>query len=241
MAQPENITPPKPDYPQAASDPELSQLLKILAHDLSAPVRHLRYFSERLYESLGDARNEQQDESEYYIDLSLKRIDGLIDAIARYGVLVNGFSTRPDVSCDEIFSHLYSKVKPLLDEADVTLELPRLSATLTGDKDQLVEMLVYLVENSLRFASDDRPLEITLAAEVDKGSTVFQVIDNGVGIDPTQYDHVLQMFRHGERDRAGVGAGLGLVSRIVKNHGGLISLTAAKPVGLCVTIRIAQQ
>jgi signal transduction histidine kinase len=72
------------------------------------------------------------------------------------------------------------------------------------------------------------------------GDAVLQITDQGVGIDPAMMDELFTRFR---RDATtsdkfkGIGLGLALVSRVVKQHGGDVSATSTGT-GTRMTVRL---
>ena len=62
------------------------------------------------------------------------------------------------------------------------------------------------------------------------------VTDEGIGIDPTELDGILQPF-HGGFAR-GTGLGLSIVHRIVSDYGGELSMTSARGKGTTVMVKL---
>gem|GEM_PF-5141261 len=55
----------------------------------------------------------------------------------------------------------------------------------------LIELVVNLVENSIRYRVAERPLEIEICVEVERDLFIFQVRDNGQGVPEAHHDRVL--------------------------------------------------
>ena len=102
-----------------------------------------------------------------------------------------------------------------LDEAPA-----RLDVRLTG------RMLGVLLHNALHYTPSGGRIEVRVSS--DKGHTILDVDDSGIGIPPAEREHVFERFFRGEaaRQRAPEGSGLGLAIAqwIAHQHGARISV-----------------
>ncbi|MBX3016420.1 MAG: response regulator [Bdellovibrionaceae bacterium] len=107
-----------------------------------------------------------------------------------------------------------------------TGEIPRTIAT---DRDRLLQILVNLINNALKFTENGK---VTIRYWVAQGSLHFEVQDTGVGIAPEFQDRLFQRFQHaGERMPGQEGAGLGLALSlgIARELGGDVHLKDSRP------------
>jgi two-component system sensor histidine kinase KdpD len=87
------------------------------------------------------------------------------------------------------------------------------------------QVLVNLLENALRHAPGDSPLEIE--ALPGAGVVTVEVRDRGPGIGSDDAEHLFDRFERGsaaDRRDGGVGLGLTICREIVRAHGGRISI-----------------
>ena len=81
--------------------------------------------------------------------------------------------------------------------------------------------------------------EITLTCAMTEGGCVLSVRDNGRGIPPEALAHLTEAFYRVDKSRAraqgGAGLGLTLCDRIVKAHGGSLTIESAPVQGTLVT------
>ncbi len=110
---------------------------------------------------------------------------------------------------------------------------------LTGDREQLTQMLVNLLDNAIRHAGAGA--RITVSAHASNAALEIVVADTGPGIPAAERDNVLRPFYRLESSRTTEGSGLGLslVAVIAKRHDATLALADNGP-GLRVTIKFAK-
>ncbi|MBI4867488.1 MAG: hybrid sensor histidine kinase/response regulator [Candidatus Wallbacteria bacterium] len=117
-----------------------------------------------------------------------------------------------------------------------------------GDHHKLVDILVNLLTNSIKFSKDGAELELEAVAEPG-GHVRVTVADPGVGISdedlPHVFDHFFASFDVGHHStgdyqfgRRGVGLGLAIVKRFVELHGGTLALQSKKDAGTRVSFTV---
>jgi two-component system, OmpR family, sensor histidine kinase KdpD len=80
--------------------------------------------------------------------------------------------------------------------------------------------LLNLVDNAIKHAGSDEPIEIEVAARGTE-SVVLSVIDHGTGIHPAEMTRIFDKFyRGGPPAGGGLGLGLTIARGIVGAHGG---------------------
>jgi len=96
-------------------------------------------------------------------------------------------------------------------------------ATLLCDRVRLVQIITNLVANAVRFAGDER--RVQLGADIESGLARFSVKDWGPGIHPRDQAAIFQIFRQiGAQQHRGAGLGLAIAKRLVGLHGGELSV-----------------
>jgi signal transduction histidine kinase len=105
----------------------------------------------------------------------------------------------------------------------LALELPPELPAVNGDEEKLMQVLINLISNAIKFSSEG---PITIHARTDQKEVVISIVDQGIGIDPADQGLVFEKFRQlGDPltgKPKGSGLGLAISKEIVEHHGGRI-------------------
>ncbi len=96
-----------------------------------------------------------------------------------------------------------------------------------------------LIDNALRHAGRDNPVELGLSAAA--GEIVIEVADRGPGIPPQDVERIKRPFARLEAARsntAGAGLGLAIVERIARSHNGRLELLPRDGGGLVARLAL---
>jgi len=111
---------------------------------------------------------------------------------------------------------------------------------LHGDRIQLKQTIVNLLDNALRHTPAEGTVVMRLAQE--DNCVRLSIADTGLGIDPHHLPHVFERFYRADqaRDRSSGGTGLGLaiVKEIVEAHGGTVMVQSTVGIGSTFTISL---
>jgi signal transduction histidine kinase len=80
--------------------------------------------------------------------------------------------------------------------------------------------------------------QVTVRARLDDGNGVIEIIDDGEGMAQDLLDQVFEPFVTTKAPRHGTGLGLSVVHRIVKDHGGQISIDSRPGSGTRVVLTL---
>ncbi len=87
----------------------------------------------------------------------------------------------------------------------------------------MVQVFQNLLGNALKYRGKRIP-RINFSALKNVGNWLISVQDNGIGIEPENFDEIFQMFRrlHTIDEYNGTGIGLSICKKIIERHGGKI-------------------
>ncbi|REK55995.1 MAG: hypothetical protein C6W55_08850 [Thermobacillus sp.] len=146
-----------------------------------------------------------------------------------------------DVRLDELIRHVMRLFEPLAELNGVRLEAELASGVeLTGDRDKLQQLLVILLDNSLKHTPAGGAIRVTLTRRGQQA--VMMVEDTGEGIAGEDLPHIFERFYRGDRSRSrgdgGTGLGLSIARWIAEKHGGAITAASQPGRGTTMTVRL---
>jgi two-component system sensor histidine kinase KdpD len=109
---------------------------------------------------------------------------------------------------------------------DIPVDLPLVMA----DPMLLEQVLVNILDNSLKYGTHDSP--VAVEAAVTAGRVVLRITDQGIGIPPEHLPHVFDSFyraRRGDRVAPGTGLGLAIARGLMDAMGGSIDAESPRP------------
>ena len=129
------------------------------------------------------------------------------------------------VNLREVIEEAVSATGQLVAEKkiDMQLHLPDEVQPLEGDRDQLIQAMVNLISNAVKFCKSEVG-RIDIRLEIDAQDLTVSVADNGIGISVADQQHIFDRFHQvvdPSRGRpAGTGLGLSITRRIIRHHQG---------------------
>jgi two-component system sensor histidine kinase/response regulator len=200
---------------------DLENVNRTLSHDLRAPLRSIRGFTEILAETLGERLDAEGQRCVRRILAAGERMGRMLDDLYSLLKLSATDDSFPLTDCGAVLRDTLEDVRRDLDEsgAEVTHDpLPSVRA----NPMLLGQILQNLITNAIKFRGD-RALSIRVTAQREEGAWRIGVSDNGIGIPSESHARVFDLFnRLASENMPGTGVGLALVKRAVEKHGGRI-------------------
>ena len=217
-----------------------------VSHELRAPLAAIRSMTETLMEH-GDDDPELK---ERYLPRILSQTDRLARLATQLldlaqiesGNLAQHFE---EVLVAEALDEVVHTAEQSSREAGVAVktELDSAEMMLRGSRDQIIQMLLNLVDNAIRYTPAGS--EVVIRAFSEKGKAVLLVQDNGPGIEEKNLPHLFERFYRVDQartpNRGGTGLGLSIVQRIVHAHRGTISVESEVGKGTSFRIELPIQ
>ena len=127
----------------------------------------------------------------------------------------------------------------MADRVDVHLEIEPGLPELYVNANQIQQVFVNLIHNaSQAIASTGRPGEIRIIARHGPQGVVIDVSDNGPGMPEELAARAFEPFFTTKPEGQGTGLGLNICQGIVREHGGLITLTTAPGAGATFSVEL---
>lgn len=107
----------------------------------------------------------------------------------------------------------------------VSLDLPPHLPPAEGDEELIMQIVLNLAENAVKYSPDGGP--VTLGAAADGAQVIVWVRDAGPGIPAGEQARIFERFHRASTGTQGMGLGLYLCQRLVEAHGGTIWVESA--------------
>jgi signal transduction histidine kinase len=215
----------------------ISNVSNDIAHDLRTPLARLR---SQLALSLRRVETEaQRDDLEAAIAMSDELLE-MFAAMLRIAEVEGGDrrAAFAPIELAALAEEVGTMLQPVVADGGRTLIVtPSTPAPIVGDRQLLGQLVVNLVENTMRHTPPGTRVEIRV--DVTSARAVLTVADDGPGIPADQRALALRRFGRLDTSRhdSGQGLGLALVEAISRLHRGTIALEDAAP-GLRVVVTL---
>jgi len=222
---------------------EMERFVYTVSHELRSPLISVGGIVGFLEKDLENKDAQRIETDLRLIGDALTRMDQLLGEtleLSRIGRIVN---PPEDVSFNEIASEALDQTGASIKAKGVNVSMADGLPLVRVDKMRIVEVLVNLIENSVKYMGDQPHPRIEIGYRSDEGQKIFFVRDNGIGIDPSQHDKVFELFYKVDNKTEGIGAGLAIIKRIIEVHGGKIWIESGLGKGctVCFTLPLAQE
>jgi len=201
-----------------------------MSHELRTPLNSVIGFSELMLDGIPGEINDEQKQCLSDTWNSGQHLLNLINAVLDLSKVEAGKMKLKleNLSLADTIEDIARTVKPMLDEnrhkLAVSIEegLPQVRA----DKSRLRQIFLNLLSNAIKFTPPGGKLGIDVRREGDWCQV--SVVDNGIGIEKDDQEHIFEAFTQGEtlpdRRKEGTGLGLALTKQFVEAIGGRIWL-----------------
>jgi len=204
------------------------EFLSAVTHELRTPLASIRALSELLFAGQDIDASERRRFLGIII-AETERLTRLTNQVLDLAKVESGNAIwrRTRVDMKELIEEVRESLRPLLQERGVrlTTDLPARVPLIDADRDRLLQVVVNLVSNAVKFCEPDSG-RIAIALSVDNGALRVDVRDNGPGIAlPDQnliFEKFVQVADASGARQPGSGLGLAISRHIVSYHGGRI-------------------
>lgn len=206
------------------TETELDNFSYCVSHDLRAPLRHIRSYSQILLLDHGEQLAEEGKLLSQRISESGAKMSRLIDDLLRLSRVSR--SPMKPTTCDlsELVSSVYVEMRQEFPQLDVRFKCEP-AITVVADATLLRIALSCLMHNALKYSSKRVLADIQFGIDLNTpGEATYFIRDNGIGFDMRYVDRLFAPFNrlHGEDDFGGTGIGLATAKRVILRHGGRI-------------------
>ncbi|GAA0106382.1 HAMP domain-containing sensor histidine kinase [Paraclostridium sordellii] len=215
------------------------EFISSVSHELRTPLTSIKGWSETLgYEGIG---KEELDLGLGIIQDETERLIKLVEELLDFSRLSSDrIKLQIDmVDVESLVVGVVNQLKVKANEKNINLSCDFIMddiQMIQGDKNRLRQVLINLVQNSLKFTDEEGYVKLVVSQDLEY--TTIKVIDNGEGIEEHNLEKVLDKFFQENYNKAGSGLGLAISHEIIKLHGGEMKIKSKKGEGTCITFSL---
>ncbi len=215
-----------------------------VSHELRTPLTNIRSYAETLSDNAGDL---PPDMEKNFLGVILGESDRMTHIVQDLLTLSRFDSGKGGLNFTQFpfgaaLRDLYNAV---LLEAQrhghtLTLHLPDILPAITADRERILQVLMNVVSNAIKYTPDGGTIDIWAGTVGDK--VWAEVSDNGIGIPAEDRHRIFERFyrvdKARSRESGGTGLGLSIAKEIVTQHGGSIALVDKSDPGLTIRLEL---
>lgn len=172
----------------------------------------------------------------------LGKLRSLIEALLRLARMGEEDLQLEVLNTQKLVRDAVGRVSGLADKKKVELTVSLVKAKVNGDHEALVELLVTLLDNAVKYTPTGK--EVTITSSVKDKFFIIRVSDQGPGIDPVEQGRIFERFYRSDASRSkndvdGYGLGLSIARQIADLHHA--SLAVESEVGSGATFILTMQ
>lgn len=203
------------------SNSDLRQFAAVASHDLQEPLRMIASYTQLLQQKYKDKLDKDAIDYINYAVGGSKRMYEMINALLAYSRVNSHGNNFESTDMNDVLEKVKDNLKLIIKEKDAVILNEKLPV-LFADKNQMIQLLQNLIENSIKFCHESPRIHIS--SELVETNHVFSVEDNGIGIEPQYFEKIFRIFQrlHTPEHYKGAGIGLPVCRRIIERHSGKI-------------------
>ncbi|WP_027542577.1 CHASE3 domain-containing protein [Bradyrhizobium sp. WSM2254] len=173
-----------------------------------------------------------------FIKSSIAKMDRLISAILNLTREGRREFQPEKIDIREFVEAIVSTLAHQAVEAQAEIHVGSLP-NIVSDRLALEQIFSNLIDNAIKYLKSGVPGEIRIRGRTKLGYAIFEISDNGRGIDPKDHQRIFDLFRRaGTQDKPGQGIGLAHVRALVRRLGGTMSVSSELNAGSTFTITL---
>ena len=198
------------------------QFLSDASHELKTPLTVILSSADLL-------KTSAQPEQRQYVDnisVESRRMKALVEDMLTLSRTESGRAAPfAPLDLSDLVTDAALRFEPVAFEAGHPLQYDiQNGASLSGDRQQLDQLLDILLDNAVKYAAKDAPIRLTL--DISGKNAVLTVENPGDPIPPDKLPHLFDRFYRVDDARTGAGGfglGLAIAQQIVRRHKGAIT------------------
>lgn len=211
------------------------RLIANVSHDFRSPLTSIKGYIEAILD--GTIPTELQEKYLNIVLMEAKRLTGLTEELLELNKMDSGKINLDLQSWDmnRLIKDTVASFEQRCIQRNITLELilENEDSIVLVDKPKIQQVLYNLVDNAIKFSSNDS--EIVIETTKNKDKLLISVKDNGCGIASDELKSIWERFYKSDssrgRDKLSSGLGLSIVKEIIQLHNENINVVSTQDAG----------
>jgi signal transduction histidine kinase len=221
---------------------ELEALSYSISHDLRAPLRAMQGFSDALLQNHHQQLDPEGQDFLKRISRASHRLDLLVQDVLTYSWTSKSEIELAPIDLNALIRDIIEGF-PILQPPKALVTIHEPLPSVLGHPAFASQIIANLLTNAVKFTAPATTPAIHISSELDQGMVRLSIQDNGIGIDPSHFNRIFEIFGRVYPDKhyEGTGIGLAIAKKAVERLGGQIGVesTLGKGSRFWVTLRRA--
>lgn len=206
------------------SNNSLEQFAFIASHDLQEPLRTIGTYAQLLDLKTQKNNDPEIEELTNFMTQGVKRMSSMIHAILNYSMLGKNGDEFKHVNLQSLVEGKVQDLNDYVKRRNAKIEFNDLPS-ITCRPEQIATVFYNLILNGLKFNKNEVP-KVSIRHQEFEDYWEFRVKDNGIGIAVQHQKKIFDIFKrlNNKDEFEGTGIGLAMCDKIIRSHGGKISL-----------------
>lgn len=210
-----------------------------VSHELRTPLTAIKGYSEYLSDEVKGQPDLEK--AVYHLNNESARLEKLVDEVLTLSRIDSGREdfTFETINISTLIEEAIDKMSLRAEKYSILIKKElRPNIYIRGDREKLMQVLVNLLDNAIKFSPAQSFVRLQLNKEGSLAS--LSITDQGMGIHEDEPDKLFERFYRGENAKgiSGTGLGLSIVKYIVDAHKGTIEFEAGVSKGTTANIRL---
>ncbi len=204
------------------SNQELEQFAYVASHDLQEPLRTISNFVGLLEKKYPPNATDDHYRYFQFIVKATSKMQNLIRDLLEISRVGRNVSFT-EVDCNKIVLDVLAEMEASIKENNAAIHFSGLPFMIASEI-ELKRVFQNLISNALKFKKKNGLPEITIRANDNGDEYLFELEDNGIGIEEEYTNKIFNIFQrlHSTAEYPGTGIGLATCKKIVALHNGRI-------------------
>ena len=211
-----------------------------VSHELRSPLNAMQEAARLLADKMAGPVTAKQERLIAIFQRGTSRLLRLVNEVLELSSINAGALTveRRLFAVESAVRQAIDELRPAAERQGIalTVEVDPGAGSIVGDEDRIVEVVLNLTGNALRFTPAGG--RVNVAVRDDGNGIRIAVIDTGIGIPAAQLPVIFDRFRQAHSGKGGTGLGLAIVKSLVEAHNGHVSVESQEGKGSCFTVTL---